>query len=276
MKLPLNKITTFILSIMLLPSGPAWATNSVESSVDPLMCSPEEVDAIMAEYHNSLGDVDQYHVPRFEEFREVRMAVNAKDPENKGDGLCDVLVDPSFTIPDLDLSAVESSWSSLKALMSGVSAGVGVDWNKIMSEAYDKGLEKSKAFFLSGSCKLAQDFSGAVNESIDDAWEEGKDMAEDEFESNDSLNNVGIDDIDIPLWKQIAEKENEERLGEYADYAKWYEGDFNKENTSDSVDSIVDKILGDNIEKGLDENIQGNSQNKIDTILDSIKPNYGK
>jgi hypothetical protein len=228
----------------------------------------------MKEYNDSLGTIDKYNVPNFEKFKEVNMVVKANDPDEP-DGLCEILANMKFEIPELDMSAVTEAWNKLKLLMAGSSAGAGVDWSKVISEAYAKGMEKAKETFLAGSCKLAKNFSGAANEGIDEAWEDGKDMAKEEVENNEKLNEAGIDDLDEPLWKQVAEKESDERLGEYADYAKWYEGDFDEENTDETMDDLVDKILGDKIDDTLDENIKGGSGDSIDDILDGLEPDYG-
>ena len=272
MKFPLKLVAVAVSASTLLATSPAFAEQ--KAPIDPLACTPEEIQAVMKEYNDSLGTIDKYHVPNFEQFKEVNMAVKANDPDEP-DGLCEILANTKYEIPELDMSAVTEAWNKLKLLMAGSSAGAGVDWNKVISEAYAKGMEKAKETFLAGSCKLAQNFSSSANESIDDAWEDGKDMAKDEVENNDKVNDVGISDLDKPLWKQVAEKENEERLGDYADYAKWYEGDFDKENTDESVDALVDKIIGDKTEDILDENIKGGTGDSIDDILDGLEPDYG-
>lgn len=274
MSFPTKKLATTIAVSIALSTSVAFAgSTSSTATVDPLACTDEEILAVMAEYEASLGSIDKYHVPRFEKFREVRMAYNAQDPETKDKNLCDVLADPSFEIPSIDLTMLKAGWTSLKALMAGNSGGV--DWSTVMSEAYQAGMDKAKEWWLQNSCKLAQNFSASVNESIDDAYEDAQDMAKEEIENTDEAKELGINDLDKPLYQQVAEKETEEQLGEYAGYAKWYDEDeWGEEGRQDSMDSIVDKIIGDGLDNTLDNNLDDKGSDRLGSILDKVEPDY--
>ncbi|ELP5898429.1 hypothetical protein QTV49_000303 [Vibrio vulnificus] len=274
MSFPTKKLATTITASVVLSSSVALAeTVSPISTTDPLTCTDEEIMAVMVEYEASLGSIDKYHVPRFEEFREVRMAYNAQDPETKDKNLCDVLADPSFEIPSIDYTMLQSGWTSLKALMAGNSGGV--DWSTVMSEAYQAGMEKAKKWWLESSCKLGKNFSQAANESIDEAYKDTQDFAKDTIENTEQAKDLGVSDLDKPLYQQIAEKKTEEQLGEYAGYAKWYDDDeWGEEGRQDSMDDLVDKIIGDGVDKTLDSNLDGKGSDRLDSILDKIEPKY--
>lgn len=273
MSFPTKKLTTTIAASIVLSTSVAFAGNpNPTATADPLACTDEEIMAVMAEYEASLGSIDKYHVPRFEKFREARMAYNAQDPETKDKNLCDVLADPSFKIPSIDLTMLESGWASLKALMAGNTGGV--DWSTVMSEAYKAGMDKSKQWVLQSSCKLAQNFSSSVNESIDDAHEDAQDMAKEEIENTDQAKEIGINDLDKPLYQQVAEKETEDQLGEYSGYAKWYEKDWVKEGMQDSTDNIVDEIIGNGLDDTLNNTLDGKGSDRLDSILDKVEPEY--
>lgn len=271
MSFPTKKLATAIVVSIALSSSVAFASST--TTADPLACTDEEILAVMAEYEASLGSIDKYHVPRFENFREVRMAYNAQDPETKDKNLCDVLADTSFTIPSIDLTMLQSSWDALKALMAGNSGGV--DWSTVMSEAYQAGMDKAKEWWLQNSCKLAQNFSEASNESIDEAYKDSQKMAKKEIENTDQAKDLGINNLDRPLYQQVAKKKTEEQLGEYAGYAKWYDKEeWGEEGRQDSMDSIVDKIIGDGLNKTLDNNLDGKGSDRLGSILDKVEPKY--
>ncbi|KDM90903.1 hypothetical protein [Photobacterium galatheae] len=258
---------------LVFSSGAAVAGSDSADPVDPLACTEEEILAVMSEYEASLGSIDKYHVPRFEKFREVRMAHRAQDPETREQNLCDVIANTEFKIPDIDLSMLEAGWSSLKALMAGNTNGV--DWSTVMSEAYKAGMKKAKKWWLENNCKLAQNFSQSVNESIDEAHEEAKDTAKGEIENTEEAKQLGASDLDKPLYRQVAEKQTEDQLEDYAGYAKWYDEDqWGEGNRQDAMDNIVDKVLGDQRGNALDKHVDDVGSERLGSILDKVEPKY--
>ncbi|MCY9861015.1 hypothetical protein OTK49_00470 [Vibrio coralliirubri] len=283
MKFSINRVASAVAVTLIFSSTGALATTTGASSPDdPLACTEAEIQAIMKQYDSSLGELNKYHPPSFDKYREVRMVHRAQDPKKKDENLCEVLMDANFKVPAIDLEKLKAAWASLKALMAGNSGGM--NWSQAMKEAYDAGMQKYKEWWRDNQCKLAQDLSTTVNGSIDDAYdaskEEAKDQAEDAILENESVQDAGItdlDDKDKPIWQQAAQEQTENQLGDYGDYANWYEtDDWKGENQQESMDDLIDKVLGDVQEDALDEHLDNEGDDRLDNILDKFEPNYDK
>lgn len=285
MKFQFNQLSLLVGSCLIITSASSFANQPTEAvpNQDPTACTDQEILAVMAEYDASLGKIDKYHVPRFEKFRDVRMVHKAINGKEKN--LCDVLANTKFKMPKFDFTKLKAAWASLKAFMAGDSQGM--DWGKVMSEAYTKGLEKAKKLFLKGTCKLGQNFSKAAKESIADAYKDSKKQAKKQVENSKEAKKLGVKDLDKPLFQQIAKKKTDEQLGEYSKYAKWYDKDqwyekdengemklstdLIKDNTSNLMDHLLDKA-DDRVDDLVKDNVS--KDDKIGNILDSVKPHY--
>ena len=276
MKTLTNHSVFFIGFITALSTYNVQAAN-IENNENPYVCTDDEVNAIMTTYQETLGTVDSHRGATYSDFRDIRMVHLSQDPDSKDDNLCSIIMNPNFDLPSFNLADLKTAWASLKALMTVKSGGF--DWNLVMTTAYDKLMAKAKAMIYKKTCKLAADFSDKVNDSINEVWDESKGWAEEKVNNNEELNDLGITDINSksPIYQQIAKKQTENQLKEYANYAKWYESDrWGAEDGTmqESVDDIIDKILNDGTDAILDKNIKDDGSDRLDDFLDNFKPKY--
>lgn len=279
MKFSINPLASAITAAIIFSSSSAVATDaSSPEAVDPLACTDEEIQAIMDQYNSSLGDLNKYEPPSFDKYREVRMVHRSQNSDTKDQSLCDIIMNPNYKIPKIELAKLKAAWAGLKALMVGNS--MGMDWSQAVTTAYNMGMEKFKEWWRESQCKLAQDLSTAVNESINDAYDDAKDAAEDAVLDQEVVQDAGITDLDNknkPIWQQVAEQQTENQLGDYAGYANWYEtDDWKGENMQESMDDLIDKVIGDTQDDVLDNNLDNEGGDRLDNILDKFEPDYEK
>lgn len=244
-----------------LISVSAFATEEAAAPQNSMQCSKEELKAYIENYEKGLETaIAAEPTTSFKEFKENDLSRRMTDPnEDKEKTLCSVIMDAEFDVNKLmpDFSKLNDAYEKLKLLMASQSMGSGPNFSMITSEAINKAMEQMWEKAKESACNLAKSTTAKIDPIANDLYKTGLAKGKQMVLSDERVKELGVTNFDKPIWQQMAGKEIDNQLDDYADQAKWYEDGWTIEDATGSV-------VNGEINEGKDDWISGMEQEDND------------
>ena len=197
--------------------------------------SADDINNLINTYNAGQNSIDIGTAsPAIKDFKTERMI---KDRKNS-DSLCDILADPSFSIPSLDWDNIESAWSSFTA--AAAAKAKGINFSAAMSLVNKKAMEKMWSHVKGGTCKMVQKAGHSLDHSINKAYDKSKQNGIDGVINSKDAKTASLNDLSKDGLTNIAAKQTQEKLKDYDSYGRWYEkGYLSDKVLSHNIDSII-------------------------------------
>lgn len=224
------------IAILSLSLNAIAAEEATEQSV--IACTDDELSAYMDNYkaglQKAVAMVPQTDYRDFKKMNLIRRLNSGKDDVETT--LCSVIADSSFDVSQLmpDWEKAEQLWASMKAMFAGNSGGA--DYGTLISEAVSKGMAKAKEKAQEGFCALQKGVTSNIDKMGNDLYDKAKSEGKKMILSNATVKELGVTSFNKPVWQQMAGKQLDNQLGEYSDYAKWYEDGW---SVSDATGDLI-------------------------------------